>query len=237
MKKCSKCGIEKPLSEFVKHKNCKDGYENTCKICTKQYKKEYYRDNKDNLKEYYKEYRENNKDKIKEYRENNKDKVKESNKKYYEENKEKLRKQMKQRFKKYYENNKEKIRDNAKKYYEENKEKVKESNKEYRKKKRKTDPIYRMTRNIRCMVSRAIKTKRTEEIIGCTYQELKLHLENQFTEGMSWENYGKWHIDHIRPLSWFDIANPDEVALANHYSNLQPLWEKDNLIKGNRFAS
>ena len=216
MKKCSKCGIEKPLSEFVKHKNCKDGYENTCKICVKQYKKEYRENNKDKIKEYYRD----NKDNLKKYYEENKDKIKEYNKKYYEKNKEK-------------------IIDNVKKYREENKEKLKESYKEYLKKKRKNDPIYRMMRNIRSMVRRAIKTKRTEEIIGCTYQELKLHLENQFTEAMSWENYGfnGWHIDHIRPLSWFDIANPDEVAKANHYSNLQPLWWEDNLSKGNRFAS
>ena len=192
MKKCSKCGIEKPLCDFIKNKNCKDGYENTCKMCGKEYKKEYYRDNKHNLKESYKEYYRDNKDKIKEFK---------------------------------------------KKYYEENKEKLNESQKEYRKNKYKTDTIYRLKCNIRCMVSRAIKTKRTEEIIGCSFQELKLHLENQFTEGMSWENYGQWHIDHIRPLSWFDITNPDEVAIANHYSNLQPLWAEENLLKGNRFAS
>ena len=237
MKKCSKCGIEKPLCDFIKNKNCKDGYENTCKMCGKEYKKEYYIDNKFNLKESYKEYRENNKDKIKEYNKKWREDNKEYIKKYYEENKEKIRKQMKQRNKKYYEENKEKIRDNVKKYREKNKEKIIESRKEYRKKKRKNDPIYRMRLNIRCMVRRAIKTKRTEEIIGCSFQELKLHLESQFTDGMSWENYGQWHIDHIRPLSWFDITNPDEVDIANHYTNLQPLWAEENLSKGNRFAS
>ena len=205
MKKCSKCGIEKPLCDFIKSKNCKDGYENTCKMCGKEYNKEYCENNKDKLQEYRAQYRENNKDKMKEY-----------NKKWREDNKD-YKKQ-------YYQNNKDKL--NGKKY-------------EYEKKKRKNDPIYRMTLSIRTMVRRAIKTKRTEEIIGCTYQKLKLHLESQFTDGMSWDNYGfnGWHIDHIRPLSWFDLSNPDEVDIANHYTNLQPLWAEENLSKGNRFAS
>ena len=186
MKVCKKCGKEKPLSQFRKFKQMKDGNRNECKSCEKEYKKEY---------------RENNKEIEKKYREKNKEKAKER----------------------------------AKKYYEENKDKVKERTKKYHKNRYKTDPLFRLSCNIRNMVRRAIKTKRTEEIIGCSFKHLKHHLEQQFTDGMSWDNYGEWQIDHIRPLSWFDITNPDEVDKANHYSNLQPMWAEENLSKNNRF--
>jgi len=72
--------------------------------------------------------------------------------------------------------------------------------------------------------------------VGYSLDELKLHLESQFTEGMSWENYGKWHIDHIIPLSSFDIQNYDDKSFKKCWSleNLQPLWAEDNLKKSNK---
>lgn len=62
--------------------------------------------------------------------------------------------------------------------------------------------------------------------------ELRAHLEAQFQAGMSWDNYGEWHIDHIKPLASFDLEDTDQLKLACHYTNLQPLWAKDNLSKG-----
>lgn len=79
------------------------------------------------------------------------------------------------------------------------------------------------------------KDKKTQEIVGCTFEELKLHIENQFTEGMTWENYGTdgWHIDHVKPLA---MANTkEEIIASNHYTNLQPMWQLDNLKKGATF--
>ena len=70
--------------------------------------------------------------------------------------------------------------------------------------------------------------------IGCSRDELCDHLESLFIDGMSWENFSKWHIDHIRPLSSFDMLDPSERSRANHFSNLQPLWALDNLKKSNR---
>ena len=197
----------------------------------KEYQKEWREENKEMMKEYEKRYYEENKEKVKEYKKDNKEKIKEYNKRYRQENAEKIKEYQKKNDKKYRQENAEKIKEYKKEWYQENKEKVNE----YRRNKRETDPLFRLTCNIRKMVHRAIKTKRTEEIIGCSFGELKQHLENQFSEGMSWENYGQWHVDHIRPLSWFDLTNPDEVAKANHYTNLQPLWAEDNLSKGNRF--
>ena len=69
--------------------------------------------------------------------------------------------------------------------------------------------------------------------LGCSIDELKIHLENQFKEGMNWDNHGKfgWHIDHIKPLSSFDLTKREELLVACHYSNLQPLWWYENLQK------
>lgn len=77
------------------------------------------------------------------------------------------------------------------------------------------------------------------ELIGCSIEHLKEHIEKQFVEGMNWENwsfYG-WHIDHIRPIASFDLSDPAQVKECFHYSNLQPLWAKDNLSKGDKFIS
>ena len=77
------------------------------------------------------------------------------------------------------------------------------------------------------------KSKSTQELLGTTYKGLKEHLEKQFKEGMSWENYGfyGWHIDHILPLSSFDLTKAEEQKKAFHYTNLQPLSAKENLQK------
>lgn len=77
----------------------------------------------------------------------------------------------------------------------------------------------------------------TEKMLGCSLEELKLHLESLFVTGMTWDNYGRygWHIDHIKPLSLFDLCDPNQQSIACHYTNLQPLWAKDNLSKGNKF--
>ena len=68
--------------------------------------------------------------------------------------------------------------------------------------------------------------------LGCTIEELKLYLESQFEDNMSWDNHGEWHIDHIKPLASFDLTNEEELKKACNYTNLQPLWAKDNLKKG-----
>lgn len=75
------------------------------------------------------------------------------------------------------------------------------------------------------------------ELLGCSIDEARLHIERQFSTGMSWANYGEWHVDHIKPLASFDLADPAQLARACHYKNLQPLWALDNLIKGSRHAA
>lgn len=80
-------------------------------------------------------------------------------------------------------------------------------------------------------IKKGYKSTKTETLIGMTFKELKVYLETRFTEGMTWENYGQWHIDHILPISRFDLTNLEEQKKAFHYTNLQPLWAKDNLKK------
>jgi hypothetical protein len=90
-----------------------------------------------------------------------------------------------------------------------------------------------------CALRRANANKniKTHELIGCTITELRQHLEAQFTDGMTWHNYGKdgWHIDHIRPCASFDLSDSEQQRQCFHYSNLQPLWALDNIRKGARW--
>jgi len=79
------------------------------------------------------------------------------------------------------------------------------------------------------------KEKHTLEYLGCTLGELRTHLENKFQEGMNWENQGEWHIDHIRPCASFDLSEEENINKCFHYTNLQPLWAIDNLMKGCKY--
>ena len=79
-------------------------------------------------------------------------------------------------------------------------------------------------------------------LLGCTIPEFKVHIEKQFTNGMSWDNHGRkkslmvWEIDHIRPCSSFDLTKAEDQRACWHYTNLQPLWKLDNLSKGSKFS-
>lgn len=99
------------------------------------------------------------------------------------------------------------------------------------------DPSYRLSCNLRSRLKGAIKgnykSGSAVRDLGCSIEELKLHLESQFKPGMSWSNYGfcGWHIDHIKPLASFDLTDRQQLLEACNYTNLQPLWAKDNFAK------
>lgn len=82
------------------------------------------------------------------------------------------------------------------------------------------------------------KSKPTLQLLGCSISHFKKHLESQFTEGMTFENHGPkgWHIDHIIPVSSFNLSDPDQQKKCFHFSNLQPLWYEDNLKKGSKLV-
>jgi len=201
----------------------------------------YRNENKEKLTEQKKIYYEENKEKLrlqkKQYREENKEKIKEQKKKYYEENKEKLR----EKNKKYYKENKNDIVKKTNQYYINNKEKISEKNRKYKIHKKSTDSFYKFKNNIRKLIYQSIKgngyTKRSRshEILGCSFEEFKQHLESQFEPWMNWDNYGKykiktfnygWDIDHIIPSS--SAITEEDVIRLNHYTNLKPLCSKYN---------
>lgn len=242
-KVCKKCLIEKPLDELVKRTGVGDGRRALCKLCYNLQKK----DNRANMdvfekekyKEWYKNYRKLNYDKIKlkerKYQENNKEKEKNRKQKYREENREK----MKIYSREYRKKNKEKISESAKIYYQNNKNK----RRVYEDIKRKNDTNFRVTNSVRSRINLYLKSckinksNKTFDIVGCTPGYLKEHLEKQFKEGMTWENYGLegWHIDHIIPLS--SEKTEEDIYKLCHYTNLQPLWAKDNIKKSNKIIN
>jgi len=165
--------------------------------------------NEDWLQEYRSSYYEKNKEKLKEksrlYRKNNPDKIRKCHAKYRDKNRQVI--------------NEKKMR-----YYQENKDKV----------------VLKVANNIRVRLRRAIKNNQkvgsAVKDLGCTVEDLKKYLEAKFLPNMSWANYGLlgWHIDHIKPLSSFNLMDREEFLKACHYSNLQPLWASDNYEKSNK---
>ena len=132
-----------------------------------------------------------------------------------------------------------------KKWKEENKERFLTSKHANRAKRRREDPMYRVTNSLRCRLYATIvkgyKSKSTFELLGCSVEELKSHLESLFTEGMTWENYGSgpdqshknfWHIDHRQACASFDLTDPEQQKICFHYTNLQPMWGLENIAKG-----
>jgi hypothetical protein len=136
--------------------------------------------------------------------------------------------------KKYYSNNCEIILGKQKIYRKTNRKKYNINEK----KKRETDPIFKLKKNLRTRLSEYVKllgiTKKqsTFEIVGLSPENLRIYLQERFLEGMTWNNYGEWHIDHITPLS--SAKSENELYQLSHYSNLQPLWGKDNMSKGSK---
>jgi hypothetical protein len=143
-------------------------------------------------------------------------------------------------------NNMGKFRDKSKRYYDKNREEIlskrewgdkeKSYYNEYRRLRKLTDPEYKLIENLRSRTRGLFKggDDTTCELLGCSKSFLKKYLEEQFTNGMSWDNYGfhGWHIDHKIPLS--SAKSEEELKSLIHYTNLQPLWGKDNLRKGKK---
>ena len=101
---------------------------------------------------------------------------------------------------------------------------------------------FRMRNNVRMSLKRSCVKRKTPtlETLGLdTWDELRHHLESQFLPGMTWDNCGRggWHIDHIQPIAQFDFEDQEQVKICFWYTNLQPLWEFDNLSKGGGFGS
>jgi hypothetical protein len=214
-KVCSKCKVEKQVCEFGNSKLSKDGLLYSCKECNNKRSVDYRKNNSEKVLELTRHWTKKNPEWVynrhKKWREENPEKVKEMRGNWLNKNPEK------------------------RKEYREN---YKSRKQEQRKERRDKDPIFNLTNRLRCRLWKYLKilnitkTNKTFDIVGCSPEFLKEHLETQFTDGMSWDNRSEWHIDHIIPLS--SAKTEDELYKLCHYENLQPLWAEDNLKKSNK---
>jgi len=202
---CSKCKIEKDLTEYKKDKSKKLGRSSQCKECQKPYLKEYQSKNLKKWHEYSKKWRKNNPEKFKKI-----------NNQYYENHKEEHLHRMKEWNMK--------NPNYMKEWYIKNKEEVNKKRRE----KWANDPTHRLRGNIRTRIYKSIKNKSNAsfKLLGCSIKEYLLYLEQQFTADMNWNNYGVyWEIDHTIPLS---------KGGSFHYTNTKPMTIPENRSKGNK---
>lgn len=249
---CISCSLERSRSDHSRRVKREWSSKNALKLSTQ--KKEWKRKNRDKVRSanqawtdrnpnYKKDYYLKNKNKYKEYAENNRHAIKDRMKKWRESNKDRLSEYDRD----YYSKNSEMKREYSRKWRKLNPSRVREQridfrrrNKEYFaryvRERRASDPVYAASCRVRARINAAFKyqgfrkSKKTEEILGCDWDTLKNHIERQFAKGMSWENRGRWHIDHIVPLA--SAKKEEDVVALNHYTNLRPMWAKENLSKG-----
>jgi hypothetical protein len=211
---CRKCLVDKPLTkEYFATRVIAQKQRKWCKLCEYQYTADYYKRNPNIRAKYDKKYYHSHKPNIK-----------------------KIHKQFNIR-------NKERQRAYNTQYYKNNKPTLQEYHRKYRNNKMKTNPYFRFVKHLRIRIhsgireGRGIKTCKSTELLGCSFMDARKHIESQFTAGMTWDNNTQlgWHIDHIKPISSFDLTKLEEQKKCFHYTNLQPLWWIDNLSKGCKF--
>jgi hypothetical protein len=258
---CSVCSVEKELNDFHKFTHSKDGRKSICKLCisiknktveereknrlrlkkwvdknkekVKEYKKKDYIKNKSKILLKNKEWRLKNSEKYKEisnfYRKKNYKDLKDKKKKYRDENREKVLEATKKWIEKNYDRYIEKKRE-----YNISKNGLENKRKNYHKNKEKNNHIIAWRSILTNTIKRIGSSKENKTILLLGYSpiQLKEHIEKQFVNGMCWENWGEWHIDHIKPVSSFDKS--EKISIINSLDNLQPLWALDNLKKSNK---
>ena len=208
-KKCTKCKFEKSFIEFNKCKTGKYGLHNHCRKCQKDVRRQWYVAHAE---------------------------IEIKKASVYSKSEKCIKKRKEQ--------------------YEKNKDKLLERNRIARctpharrlaniakNKRYANNPSFRLSANLRGRIRSALKgiakLKSSLELLGCTIDELKIHLESKFLNGMTWENYSYrgWHVDHIVPCASFDLSKPEAMSKCFHWTNLQPLWCKDNISKGSKIPT
>lgn len=211
MKTCGSCKGNFLLTDFHKDRKTKDGHCSACKTCAKAKTLAWNKANRERKRTRAKIWRDTS---------------------GYNEN---YRKENVEYFEQYRKTNAEKIKqwhkDNSQKAYQRRKERYH------------SDMHFRLSNLLRSRLSTVIrrsqttKCARTFVLLGCSIEFFKTYLESKFQSDMSWDNYGKWHIDHIKPCAAFDLTQDEQQKQCFHYTNLQPLWAKDNLSKNCRFIT
>lgn len=238
-KTCTKCKKIKNYSMFYEDKRRPyPSLQSECKECHNALLKLSNLKNASAIKNRHRKYYEKNKEILREANKqwyfNNLEKSLQYNKDYYAENKEKINEINKAwRLK-----NKSKEYEDHKKWRANNKSLLREQAKRAKTKKRSTAKG-KLSSNIAVGIYLSVvrgskNNKKWESLVGYTVDDLKKHLENKFKDGMTWENYGKWHIDHIIPLSAFNFQTPLDTDFKKAWAlkNLQPLWAVENIKKG-----
>ena len=216
VKACAKCGVEKVLEEFhLDKKGGKFGRHCCCKGCRCAHVRDYRQ--RPGVKERQRAYQQ-------------RPEIKERQRAYEQ------RSEIKERRRIY--RQRPEIKERRRVYVQ--RSEFKEGQRTYMRDRYRTDPAFKLKHNLRKRLRHALqgqaKSARTQELLGCTVEELRAHLEAQFKPGMTWENYGEWHIDHIRPCASFDLTDPEQQRACFHYTNLQPLWAQENIRKGAKFG-
>jgi hypothetical protein len=213
MKSCIKCKnvFEVNSINFHQRKQSKDGFENMCKNCKKEYDKQYTLTNKETRYA-----------KCREWNKSNKEKLVETTQNWIQNNQERHKEIKKNAFQKHMLN-------------PENKNKRKKYDREYVKRKRQNDIEYKIKDSVGSIINYHLKEKKSEstiEYLGCSIKEYIVYLENMFLQNMSWENYGAvWEIDHKIPLSSFNLTQEENIYEAFKYQNTQPLFKTTEIAE------
>jgi hypothetical protein len=255
-KTCSKCKLIKPLEDFNVQSSSPDGRRSDCKDCRKISSSKYYLSNSEKIKINtnlygkikaserkkqldidYERYKSQFEAELRQKKLHQKRLKGVADKRYQEANKE----ARKQYTKEYYLKNKEIFRLNMAEYREKNKDSLRILKRTYKVNRLESDPIYKLKFNLSTLIRNVIKnggyqkSAKTSEVLGADWSIVKSHIESMFVGGMTWENQGKWHFDHIIPIS---LAKSEAQVLAlNHYTNLRPLWGSENIAKSNKLPS
>jgi hypothetical protein len=214
MKTCKRCNKRYDIELFGKNKTAKDGYRNICKECTKAALTTKPRDAysvcrvcKEEKQRVNFAYHTN----ICKICKNNTEKEKRDK-------------------------NRDEYNTRVREWRAANKDRINADKRTREKERRDMDPMYRLRHNLSTRLYMAVSKKvgNTFELVGCSKDDLVTFLEAEFEEGMSWDNYGEWHVDHVKPCCSFNLEVPEEQKKCFHWTNLQPLWARDNLSKGGK---
>ena len=246
-KVCSHCQVPKPLSEFSKCKDSKDGLGYWCKGCIKQYNfehkeehcswwKQYYPEHKEEIKLYQKQWNLENPEYGKQYSQqhylNNKEKIDIIHKQHYIENKDHVLLQQKQR----HIEHKEEDNFKSRQHYSDHKDEIRIQKNQYFNNKLKTDPQFRILCLLRSRTKHAIKSQgvkkslHTVGLLGCTPDFFQNYIKSHLKPGMTLENNGlrKWHLHHIKYCHTFDLRDLEQQKLCFHYTNMIPMWQDEH---------
>jgi len=224
-KRCSKCGVEKALQEFPKMAAAKNGFRSDCRACHAEANRRWMQNPEAPAK------------------------MAEAKRRWWQNPENRAKDAERQRRWRQTPAGRAWKAEAARRWYAkpENRAKFAERRRrpesraksaEYMRRRLQTNHQARLRNLLRVRLHSALKgirkSARTLELLGCSIEHLVKHLESKFQPGMSWENQGEWHVDHIRPLASFDLSDPHQQREACHWTNLQPLWASDNIRKGDK---